>query len=216
MQTVEVIPTWLMNSLVGLLGLLFLLAWSIYKTMQNRKRVKGQILVELWRKKGTVDEEFYPVDIQEISIKDNETESITNYYIREDAIYHELFPKKALFPWTQVTIQKAAFQEGNSEPIVKRLEAPVATAKLIAGLREESFTQFAVQASQHIKDLNEALNKTIKPSTLYFLLIAIATVSVVGAVLSFTVYNSIGELMQSVSGFTESVEELLKGAGIVR
>jgi len=215
MTTVEVIPTWLMNSLVGLIGLIFMMFWSIYKQMENRKRVKGQILVEIWRKKGTVDEDFYPVDTQEISIK-NSDESVTNYYIREDAIYHELFPKKAWLPWTQVTVQKAAFAEGDPEPIVKRGKTPIATAKLIAGLREEAFTQFAVQASQHIKDLNEALNKTIKPSVLYFLLIAVGVVAVIGTILSFQVYNIINPIAESLERLLESTELILDSAGIAR
>ena len=207
METVEVIPSWLMNSIVALVGIVFFMVWTIWSTMQNRKRVKNQQLVEIWRRKGTVDEDFYDVDIQEIVIKNSFNDKLTTYFIREDAVYHELYPKHTKFPWTQVTVQKSAFIEGNPEPIVKRGTKPVATASLIAGLREEAFTQFALQTSQHIKELNDALNKTIKPSTLYICLIVIGIAAILGGIFSFQTFNTINNL-------ADSIAELVRGRGM--
>jgi len=197
METVEVIPSWLMNSIIGILAFLFLLIWTIWQTMNNRKRVKGKILVELWLRKGVVTEEFYDVDVQEITIESSG--SVNKYYIREDAIYHELYPKKTKFPWTQVTIQKAAFVEGNPEPIVKRKEEPIYSTKLIGGLRDEKFSQFALQVSQTLKELSE---RNLKPSTVYFILIIVGLASVLGGIFSFLTYNMMSDLTEALSKIT--------------
>ena len=202
METVEVIPSWLINSLVGVLALVFLLVWTIWRTMENRKTVKGKVLVELWLKKGVVVEEFYDVDVQEITVESSG--SVNKYYIREDSIYHELYPKKTKFPWTQVTVQKAAFVEGNPEPIVKRNAEPIATAKLIGGLRDEEFSQFALQAS---KTMNELKDRYLKPSTVYFILIVVGLASVLSGVFSFLTYNMISDL-------TEALNKITAGLGL--
>jgi hypothetical protein len=192
---VEVIPVWMMNSFVALLGILFLLIWSLWKGGRLRKHLKDRILVEIWRKTGTVDEDFYDKSVQEIKVGNNPTdEDAMTYTLREDACYNSLYPKKTWFPWMQVTVKKIAFIEGNPEPLTKRRKEVVASAKLIRNLREEAFTQFAVATSQHIRELSEMLEKTVKPSTLYFILIGIGLLSAVGAIFGFQAYNALNQI----------------------
>lgn len=205
METVEVIPRWFVDSFAILTLILVLVIWSVTKNMSNRKKVKGQMLVEMWRTKGTVEEEFYPIDTQEITVKIGDVS--TKYYINPDCVYQELYPKKAWFPWTQVTVQKVAFKEGDPEPIVKRSKSPVVTPKLIEGLREEKMTQFVLQVSPFIKELSDIASRFPKPQTIYLLIGAACIAAIVGAVMSYMALTTVNDL-------AEGIGKILGGLGL--
>jgi len=163
--------------LVGIVGV-FIFAETLRR--KYHKTAETKILCEIWTKGGTVYEKPFPRNGTEIIVPKSVGTGTNRYIIDEKATYDAKYPAN-MPSFMQATIRKASYMEGNPEPIVKRVNEPIATAKLLGNLKDERFTEFAVAVSQDMDRLEKELFKARTAAKVPMLLY---TIVVVGVLLS--------------------------------
>lgn len=185
---------WLSMLVIILVAIVVALAFVETLRRKYHKIAETKILCEIWTKGGTVFEKPFPRNGSEIIVPKSVGKGTNRYIIDEKATYDAQYPAN-MPSFMQATIRKASYMEGNPEPIVKRVNAPIVTTALLGNLKDERFTEFAVAVSQDMERLERELFKARSSGKAPMLLYVIV---VVGVVLSGTAAYMAYQALQAV------------------
>lgn len=166
---------WLSMSVIILVGIVGVFVFAESLRRKYHKIAENKILCEIWTKGGTVYEKPFPRNGSEVIVPKSVGEGTNRYIIDEHATYDAKYPA-SMPSFMQATIRKASYMEGNPDPIVKRIDKPIATTELLGNLKDERFTEFAVAVSQDMERLEKELLKartSAKIPTLLWTIIAV-------------------------------------------
>lgn len=185
---------WLSMLIIILVGIVGVLVFAESLRRKYHKIAEEKILCEIWTKGGTVYEKPFPRNGAEVIIPKSVGKGTNTYTIDERATYDAKYPAN-MPSFMQATIRKASYMEGNPEPVVKRVDEPIATAALLGNLKDERFTQYAVAVSQDMERLEKELNKARSsgkvPKLLYIIVLVTLLLSSAGAYMAYQALQAV-------------------------
>lgn len=132
----------------------------------------------------------------------------TVYIVNQDSTYDVDMPDNALLGvLVKVTVPKAYYKMGNPLPQMFKEGKGIATAKVLAHMRNEKVTQIAVHESLANAERDKQAQDKMNPMYIYIGLIALCLLSLV------TVYFAY-KSNSSVSDVKDAVDTIKKGMGI--
>lgn len=183
----------IMIAALGIFGMIFNLRRKYVKMAEK------YILCDFRTATGQRYEKFFQYNGQTISVKHNGKEP-TTYFAREDAIYDIQYPREGMLASLVATkMPSISFNEGNSEPIVKRRETDnVTNPKLIRALQDEKFMDLSLKASREISELQDKLDRVLNPMIVYLLLVAAAACGAVGVYFIVQMKSQLGVVINAL------------------